>query len=76
MNPDQELEAMARAILRDTIERSGWYPALRGEERRRLIDRDVDRHWPLMLEEARKRREAVEIHVDVTSVAKGQAKWN
>lgn len=62
--PDEELEAMARAILRDTIERSGWYPALRGEERRRLIERDVERHWPLMLEEARKRRERVEIYVD------------
>jgi hypothetical protein len=56
MNPDDELEAIARAILRDTIERSGWYPALRGEERRRLIDRDVERHWPLMMEEVRKRR--------------------
>jgi hypothetical protein len=66
MNPDQELEAMARVILRETIERSGWYPALRAEERRRLIDRDVERHWPLMVEEARKRRELVEIHVDET----------
>ena len=64
MNPDEDLEAMARAILRETIERSGWYPALRGEERRRLIERDVERHWPLMIEEARKRRERAEIYVD------------
>jgi hypothetical protein len=64
MNPDEDLEAMARAILRDTIERSGWYPALRGEERRRLIDRDVEQHWPLMVEAARKKRELVEIYVD------------
>jgi hypothetical protein len=66
MNPNQDdqIEAMARAILRETIERSGWYPALRDEERRQLIDRDVERHWPLMVDEARKRREQVEIYVD------------
>lgn len=73
MNSDQELEAMARAILRDTIERSGWYPALRGEERRRLIDRDVDRHWPLMVNEARKRREQVEIDIDEIEAGRGIA---
>jgi len=26
---DDKVEAVARAILRETIERSGWYPELR-----------------------------------------------
>jgi hypothetical protein len=51
---DKEIEARARAMLRETIERSGWYPTLRGEERKRLIERDVERHWHLMTAEARK----------------------
>jgi hypothetical protein len=43
--------------LDDAIERSGWYPTLRKEERELLIEQDVDRHWHLMLSEARKRVE-------------------
>jgi hypothetical protein len=31
-------------MLCETIERSGWYPALRGPERQQLIERDVERH--------------------------------
>jgi hypothetical protein len=61
---DEELAAIARALLREAIERSGWYPALSGEERRKRIEKDVDMHWHLMLDEARKRRETVELHVD------------
>jgi hypothetical protein len=34
---DKEIEAEARAMLRETIDRSGWYPTLRREERERLI---------------------------------------
>ncbi|WP_160195410.1 hypothetical protein [Microvirga sp. BSC39] len=41
-------------MLRETIERSGWYPAVRGPERRQLIERDVEQHWHLMIAEARK----------------------
>ena len=52
---DDEVEAEARAIMRETIERSGWYPTLRREERELLIQRDVDRHWHLMIDEARRR---------------------
>jgi hypothetical protein len=52
---DREIEAQARAMLRETIERSGWYPAVRGPERRELIERDVERHWHLMMNDARKR---------------------
>jgi len=51
---DKEIEAKARAMLRETIERSGWYPALRGKERRELIERDVERHWHLMMADAAK----------------------
>jgi hypothetical protein len=49
---DEEIEAEARALLRDAIERSGWYPDLHGERRQQRIDRDVDLHWHLMLSEA------------------------
>ena len=52
---DEEIEAEARALLRDAIERSGWYPNLHGKERQERIEQDVDLHWPLMLSEARKR---------------------
>lgn len=51
---DKEIEARARAMLRETIERSGWYPSLPGDERRRLIERDVERNWHLMIADARK----------------------
>ena len=52
---DDDIEAEARAIMRETIERSGWYPTLRREERELLIQRDVDRNWHLMIDEARRR---------------------
>jgi hypothetical protein len=73
MNPsqDEEIAALARALLRETIERSGWYPALQGEERRKRIEKDVEQHWHLMVPEARKRRETVELHVD--QIETGQA---
>jgi hypothetical protein len=73
MNPsqDEEITALARALLRETIERSGWYPSLYGEERRKRIEKDVELHWHLMIPEARKRRETVELHVDGIEV--GQA---
>jgi hypothetical protein len=51
---DRQIEAKARAMLRETIERSGWYPALRGNERRELIERDVEQHCRLVMEDARK----------------------
>ena len=52
---EDEIEATARALLRETIERSGWYPSLRRIEREKRIAQDVDLHWHLMLSEARKR---------------------
>jgi hypothetical protein len=51
---DEEIEAKARAMMRETIERAGWYPTLRRKERELLIAQDVDRHWHLMISEARK----------------------
>jgi hypothetical protein len=54
---DKEIEATARAMLRETIERSGWYPALDGPKRKQLIERDVEQHWHLMMTDARQRLE-------------------
>ncbi len=55
--PDDEVIALAKAILRQTILASGWYPSLRDADRQKRIDQDVDLHWPLMLRDARKRLE-------------------
>lgn len=54
---DEEIEAEARTILLEVIERSGWYPTLRKAEREKLIERDVEYHWHLMRAEAVKRLE-------------------
>jgi hypothetical protein len=54
---DDEVEALARAMLRETIQRSGWYPSLKGEVRRLRIEQDVELHWHLMVNDARKRLE-------------------
>jgi hypothetical protein len=55
--PDDEVIALAKALLRRTILASGWYPSLRDEERQKRIEKDVDLHWPMMLRDARKRLE-------------------
>ncbi len=52
---DDELVALAKALLRQTILASGWYPSLPEADREKRIDQDVDLHWPLMLRDARKR---------------------
>jgi hypothetical protein len=54
---DEEIEAEARAILREAIQRSNWYPSLSEKERNRRIEQDVEKNWPLMLADARKRLE-------------------
>jgi hypothetical protein len=54
---DKEIKAKACSMLRETIERSGWYPALHGPKRKQLIERDVEQHWHLMMTDARKRLE-------------------
>jgi hypothetical protein len=54
---DEEIEAEARALLRETIQRSGWYPNLHGVKRDERIEQDVDLHWRLMWDDAVKRLE-------------------
>jgi hypothetical protein len=54
---DEDIEAEARAMMRATIERSGWYPNLQGEERQQRIEQDVEQNWPLMVPDARMRLE-------------------
>ena len=56
--PDDEVIALAKALLRQTILASGWYPSLNDAQRQKRIDQDVDQHWPLMVGDARKRLEA------------------
>ena len=36
--PDEEIIALAKALLRQTILASGWYPSLRDAERQKRID--------------------------------------
>jgi hypothetical protein len=54
---DHEIEAEARAMLREAIERAGWYPSLLREFRQARIDQDVDHMWHLMIVDARTRLE-------------------
>jgi hypothetical protein len=50
-----QIEAEARSLLRETIERSAWYPSLSESERRQRIAQDVEQHWYVMAPEAAKR---------------------
>jgi hypothetical protein len=52
-----DVEAEARAMVRDMIERAGWYPSLTKAAREHLIEQDIDRHWHLMAPNAQKRLE-------------------
>jgi hypothetical protein len=54
---DDEVITLAKALLRETILASGWYPSLPDAQRQKRIDQDVDQHWPLMMADARKRLE-------------------
>jgi hypothetical protein len=54
IGPDQ-VEAEARALLKEAIERSGWYPILSGAERDKRIKQDVERYWHVMAHEAAQR---------------------
>jgi hypothetical protein len=54
IGPDQ-VEAEARVLLKEAIERSGWYPILSGAERDKRIEQDVEHYWHLMAEEAARR---------------------
>ncbi|WP_262028310.1 hypothetical protein [Microvirga sp. Mcv34] len=54
IGPDQ-VEAEARALLKEAIERSGWYPILSDAERDKRIEQDVERYWHMMTQEAARR---------------------
>jgi hypothetical protein len=47
----------ARRILRETIERSGWFPRMLPYARAERIEQDVDLLWRMMAETARARLE-------------------
>ena len=57
---DEQIEAEARAMMRATIEKSGWYPNLQGAALQRRIQQDVDLHWHLMLPKVREGLEQAE----------------
>jgi hypothetical protein len=44
--------AEARALLRERIERSPWYPDLSDQERRERIEDDVERYWAMVVQDA------------------------
>lgn len=52
---DDDIVAEARSLIRERIQESGWYPNFSREERSRLIEQDVERHWHLMIKEATRR---------------------
>jgi hypothetical protein len=49
------IEAEARALLRERIERTPWYPNLSDEDRAERIAHDVECYWPTMIHEAARR---------------------
>ena len=43
-----QVEAEARRLLRERIERLPWYPHMKPAEREATIKADVDRYWRVM----------------------------
>ena len=52
------VEAEARRLLRERLERLPWYPRMRPHEREAAIRADVDRYWRTMQPEALQTLEA------------------
>ena len=50
-----QVEAEARRILRAKIKAMPWHAGLPSEERKRLIEADVERWWHLEVKEAARR---------------------
>ncbi len=50
-----EIEAEARALLREKIRQMPWHQGLPPAERDRRIEEDVEHYWPTMVEEAARR---------------------
>ena len=53
----EEIEALARELLRETIEQSGWFPNMSPRARAERIEHDVEQMWRMMAEAARERLE-------------------
>ena len=49
------IEAEARALLRQQLRESAWYPHMPDRKRLELIERDVERYWHLKVTEAARR---------------------
>jgi tRNA(Ser,Leu) C12 N-acetylase TAN1 len=53
---NDEIEAEARALLRERIERTPWFKVrMTREQRQAAIEQEVDRNWHLMVLEAAER---------------------
>ncbi len=52
---ERQIEIEARRILREKIKRMPWHAGLPPEERKRLIEADIDRWWHLEIAEAARR---------------------
>ena len=50
--PADRVEAEARRLLRERIERLPWYLRMKPHEREAAIKADVDRYWRVMQPEA------------------------
>ena len=50
--PADRVEAEARRLLQERIERLPWYPRMKPHEREAAIKADVDRYWRIMQSEA------------------------
>jgi hypothetical protein len=51
----EDIEAEARILLREKIERMPWHRGLPTDERERRIAKDVETYWPTVVEEAARR---------------------
>ena len=79
------VEAEARRMLRETIERSGWYLDIRPQTRAKRIEEDVEENWRMMAEAARERLEqgrgenavppigSCEEHLELPTVGRGRS---
>jgi len=50
--PADRVEAEARRLLQERIERLPWYPRMKPHEREAAIRADLDRYWRVMQPEA------------------------
>ncbi len=53
--PAEAIEAEARALLRNQLLQSAWYPNMSATKRRAQIEQDVERYWHLNTTETTRR---------------------